>query len=101
LQVARDSLGKPITITSGVRCVEHNADPKVGGSATSSHLAGNGTAADVAWSDSAYLYELIAALICAGFRRIGINYEKHFVHVDVDLAKPSPRLFKYPQKSKN
>lgn len=99
LQVAREALGKPMSITSGVRCADHNK--KVGGSKTSSHLAGNATAADIAWSGNTHLFELVRALMGAGFRRIGINYEKHFVHVDVDLAKPSPRLFKYPQKTKN
>ena len=44
LQEVRDALGEPMRITSGIRCNTHNS--KVGGTAGSSHLEGNGTAVD-------------------------------------------------------
>lgn len=40
MQTIRTKLGKAIKVTSGYRCVKHNADPKVGGSRTSRHLYG-------------------------------------------------------------
>ena len=30
MQALRDKLGKKVKVTSGYRCVKHNADPKVG-----------------------------------------------------------------------
>ncbi len=46
-QTLRQHFERPVTITSGCRCPEHNAD--VGGAVTSQHLAG--TAADVVVKD--------------------------------------------------
>ena len=40
IQGIRDKLGKKIRITSGYRCVSHNASKKVGGSKQSRHLYG-------------------------------------------------------------
>lgn len=43
LQVLRERIGQPLTITSGFRCIKHNA--AVGGAKNSQHLYG--TAADI------------------------------------------------------
>lgn len=45
LQPLRDAIGKPLRISSGYRCTQLNAHPRVGGSATSQHVTGE--AADV------------------------------------------------------
>ena len=78
---ARELSGHPIKINSGYRTVEHNAI--VGGSDTSSHLAGR--AADLHCNTSSGRCDLITALIGAAFRRIGIG--KNFLHVDNDPRK--------------
>ena len=43
LQEIRDNFNKPVTVTSGVRCMHHNE--RVGGTPKSQHL--NGRAADI------------------------------------------------------
>ena len=40
LQRIRDVLGVPLKITSGYRCIVHNASKAVGASRTSKHLYG-------------------------------------------------------------
>ena len=40
MQILRDKLGKKIKVTSGYRCVKHNASKDVGGSKQSRHLYG-------------------------------------------------------------
>lgn len=39
--------------------------------------------------------DIIVDLLASGFDRIGINFKKRFVHVDVDYSKPSPTIFSY------
>lgn len=91
LQNARDLYGKPMHITSGCRCIKHNRN--VGGAANSAHI--QGMAADIATPTGTARYEIIYALMASGFNRIGINFKKRFVHVDVDYSKPSPTIFSY------
>ena len=91
LQTARDLYGKPITITSGCRCIKHNA--LSGGTPNSAHIQGK--AADIATPTGTDRYLIIKALIQAGFERLGINFNKKFIHVDVDYSKPSPTIFSY------
>ncbi len=87
LQSVRNYLNEPIIIVSGYRCEEHNAN--VGGSSTSSHLAG--LAADIYIPDNFYRYRLIEAIVLSkAFTRYGTgdrNGVKTF-HVDCDLSKP-------------
>ena len=40
MQILRDKLGKKVKVTSGYRCVKHNASKDVGGSKQSRHLYG-------------------------------------------------------------
>ena len=82
LQEVRDALGEPMRITSGIRCNTHNS--KVGGTAGSSHLEGNGTAVDIACDNSAYRQKILSA-ITPVFFRVGIS--KTFIHCDVDVNK--------------
>tara|TARA_R110002167_G_scaffold91458_1_gene246107 strand:- start:176876 stop:177232 length:357 start_codon:yes stop_codon:yes gene_type:complete len=89
LQVARDFAGIPFVITSGTRCPVHNK--KSGGLASSAHLAGY--AVDIAVDNGRERHIILAALIKAGFTRIGIS--KHFIHVDIDPSKPSPTIWLY------
>ena len=87
LDDARSIAGIPFTITSGVRTPSWNA--RVGGvqpslkSKGSSHLFGY--AADIACNNSADREIILAAVIKAGFRRVGIA--NTFIHIDNDPDK--------------
>lgn len=88
LQKTREYLGKPIKITSGVRCYAHNI--AVGGSANSSHL--RGYAADIQCETSDHRWKLVMGLMASGgFNRIGPKDK--FVHVDMDYEKTHYRLW--------
>jgi zinc D-Ala-D-Ala carboxypeptidase len=89
LDIARMNSTIPFTINSGCRCAKHNA--KIGGIKTSSHLYG--WAADIKTATSSERYEILAALLDAGFRRIGIG--KNFLHVDDDEDKPADVAWVY------
>lgn len=89
LNAARHAANTPFTITSGLRCVTHNASS--GGSPSSSHL--NGTAVDIKCTSSKQRYTIIQALLDAGFNRIGIA--KSFIHVDIDPSKPTGVVWTY------
>lgn len=93
LQMAHDLLpdNNIITVTSSYRCEEHNKDPKVGGSETSSHL--KGLAADLKCTNSTYRCHLLKALIKSGFNRIGIGED--FIHVDLDKTKIQNVIWNY------
>ena len=88
VQEVRNLVGQSITVTSGVRCEEHNAD--VGGSDTSSHVGG--WAADLRCDNSAHRQRLLAAVFQV-FDRVGIA--KTFIHVDVDTNKPAAICWVY------
>ena len=75
LQTLRNWIGKPITITSGYRCLAHNKT--VGGAANSQHLLGK--AADM-WVEGMSPDTLATHAEAVGFGGIGI-YDT-FVHVD-------------------
>lgn len=89
LDEVREIYGKPISINSGYRTIRHNAS--VGGKAKSSHL--KGLAVDIACSTSRDRYNLLEALKCVGFNRIGIA--KSFIHIDIDSDKSSDVIWVY------
>ena len=89
LEGARRLLGRPIHITSGVRCPAHNA--RVGGARESAHMLG--LAADLACPTPYDRYDLLMALLTMSFRRIGIG--KDFLHVDIDRTKPTDLCWLY------
>ena len=84
LQQVRTMLARPVVITSGVRCIKHNAE--VGGIPDSAHLSG--LAADISVWDNEERLELVECLLIAGFQRIGLYADSDFVHVDIDEGKP-------------
>ncbi len=81
LQELRISYGRPIVVTSGVRCPKHNEE--VNGEKFSSHLYG--FAVDIACTDSSQRWELVS-LAMRRFRRVGVY--SGWVHLDVDPTKP-------------
>ena len=84
LDEARHIAGVPFKITSGYRSPRHNQ--LIGGRPGSSHL--KGVAVDIACDNSATRAQILNGLYAAGLgRRIGIG--KTFIHVDMDIDKPS------------
>lgn len=81
LDEARDIAQVPFRITSGVRSISHNK--AVGGTENSSHLRGK--AADIACTDSATRFRIVAALLAVGFNRVGVH--PRFIHIDNDEIK--------------
>lgn len=75
LDLVREEYGKPITITSGYRCPEHNK--AVGGVPNSQHVSGK--AADISGASLDDLYD-----ICLKhFKAVGDGRRKGFIHVDL------------------
>jgi len=89
LQKVRNIIGRPIIITSGVRCEFYNASIKA--SMNSSHIPdkhGIGNAVDIACTNSKDRYEVVE-LAQKFFKRIGISGGQcgGFVHLDVDKSR--------------
>lgn len=90
LFTARKKANMPFIITSAIRCEAHNE--KVGGVHDSSHL--RGMAVDIRFINGIDLLVKVRELLAAGFRRLGVNWKKKFIHVDVDPGKPQG-MFEY------
>ena len=81
LDFAREMAGIPFFITSGLRTPEQNR--KCGGAIDSAHL--KGLAVDLKCDNSRERHKIIAGLIKAQFKRIGIA--KDHIHADIDESK--------------
>jgi len=97
LQKVRNIIGRPIIITSGVRCEFYNTSIKA--SMNSSHIPdehGIGNAVDIACTNSKDRYELVE-LAQKFFKRIGISEGSYggFVHLDVDRSKVQEVMWLY------
>ena len=62
-------------------------------SPTSSHI--KGIAVDIAFGNGTDLAIIMGALVGADFERFGINFDKHFLHVDSDKNKTFPTIWGY------
>jgi uncharacterized protein YcbK (DUF882 family) len=89
LDNARSLAGVPFKINSGYRTKAHNA--KVGGVDDSSHCGG--WAADIAATSGTIKFQIVNALLKAGFTRVGIA--SSFIHVDCDPTKPAQVIWTY------
>lgn len=76
LETMRAMLGRPIFISSGTRCEDHNL--KVGGKKSSAHLTGE--AVDIPYISKTEAYELVKLAVMNKLWGIGV-YEKH-IHID-------------------
>ena len=97
LQKVRDIIGRPIIITSGVRCELYNTSIKA--SLNSSHIPdehGIGKAVDIACLNSKDRYELVE-VAQKFFKRIGISGGAYggFIHLDVDRSKVQEVMWLY------
>ncbi len=91
LNKARKIAELPFVVTSGCKCLRLNK--AIGGSPTSSHKLG--IAVDLAAMNSKSRYIIVAALMQAGFLRIGIDFKRNFIHADGGMNKTWPALFGY------
>ena len=76
LEAIRAHFGKPVVITSGCRCPEHNE--AVGGSANSQHKLGR--AADIVVADTEP--DDVAHFVERTFNRGGVGRYSTFTHID-------------------
>tara|TARA_R110000764_G_scaffold175862_2_gene262160 strand:+ start:205 stop:570 length:366 start_codon:yes stop_codon:yes gene_type:complete len=90
LEMTRMMYGKPMKISSGIRCKTHNKN--VGGVDDSEHVGG--LAADIA-VNGGFERDQLVGFLRSHFQRMGIS--KRFIHVDVadKKDKPSPCLWVY------
>ena len=86
--------GFELSINSGFRSPEKNADPKVKGVKNSAHLTRE--AVDIDTSTSAMRYKLVKIGLELGFNRIGIG--KTFVHLDTSRELPQAVMWHYYPK---
>lgn len=89
LEKVRILYHRPIVISSGFRCPEHNK--AVGGLPNSAHLTGE--AADIVCAFSADRYHLIRILLLLQVTRIGIG--SGFLHIDVSKTLPQGVIWLY------
>ena len=81
LQVLRDHLGKPITVTSGYRSKEHNK--KIGGALDSYHVRGMASDIQVEGMKPKEVAEAIEGLIKEGkMMEGGIGIYRSWIHYD-------------------
>jgi len=85
----RQSLNKPVIITSAYRCPDYNK--QIGGAKNSAHM--KGLALDIAIPNSNYRFKVLEFLFKKGIRRIGIG--KTFIHFDIDDTLPHPVVWHY------
>ena len=82
VQMLRDALGRPLTITSGYRCAIHPSEAKK--STPGQH--NKGLAVDIRASNGAEAFELIRAGLSLGAN--GFAYGNGFIHLDWRESTP-------------
>jgi len=90
----RDILNRPLIAESICRCRQYNYSKDY--SETSSHIADDikeSEAIDFRATTSKERFEVVSAMIEAGFTRIGIA--KTFIHGDIDKSKAQELIFLY------
>lgn len=81
LDILRDAIGRPLVITSGLRCRVRNAE--VGGSPASRHLTGK--AVDLRCADDAARHQLLSYVLIRPVQLFPfIELAPRHVHLDVD-----------------
>lgn len=85
LQKIRDHFGKPITITSGYRCVKHNS--RVGGATGSRHTQGHAADIVVQGVTPAEVAKYAESIGVLGIGLYETAKDGHFVHIDTRTYK--------------
>ena len=78
LNKVREGVGSPLYLSSGARCVQHNA--AIGGARSSAHT--KGLACDIKCVNSNLRYKIIKAALAAGVTRIEWGTPT-WVHIDL------------------
>jgi len=78
LQEVRDHFGKPMTITSGIRCETHNA--KIGGAQSSKHITGMASDFKVKDTEPEVVYRWLDERYPDTY---GLGLYNSWVHLDV------------------
>lgn len=86
-------MGFELTITSGQRSVEHNADPNVGGVPNSEHTYKPAEGVDILCRQSTTRFKMVKWLLEHEVRRIGIG--NSFVHIGTAQDKPQFVIWDY------
>ena len=91
IDLIREDAGIPFIITSGARCLSHNA--AVNGKPDSAHT--RGLAADIKYATSQAAYLMEKTFYQHGIKRIGRNRKSKFFHIDIDESLPQNVSFDY------
>ncbi len=90
LTLARIDAGIEFIINSWCRCPKHDKEVKGEGNHTT------GKAVDIECKIPRDRAKIVFALVRAGFKRIGIDFKRNFIHADNNLMnKPFPALWTY------
>ena len=89
LDILRESLGRPLILTSGLRCAAWNGAQ--GGAPSSRHLTGQ--AVDIACDTDAARYELLAHVLIRPVLLFPfVELAPKHLHLDIDDRGPRPLL---------
>lgn len=88
----RHACGFPLVVTSGYRCPEHPEERRK--ARPGAHSKGLAVDLSVNYERA---YVLLNQALCHGVPRIGINQKggSRFIHLDVDVNLPNPRIWSY------
>ena len=89
LNLIRERLGRPLRVTSGLRCAFWNA--REGGVRDSEHLTGD--ASDLAVVTGADRWEIVQAAMAVGITRIGVA--RSFIHLGIRQRLAAPVIWTY------
>lgn len=78
-------LGRPLLVTSGARCQEHNR--RVSGAKSSLHLSG--MAVDVVSRDVQDQLDILREARLVGFRGFGRSMSGTYIHLDLGIHRPA------------
>ncbi|WP_085440285.1 D-Ala-D-Ala carboxypeptidase family metallohydrolase [Magnetofaba australis] len=100
LESLREVFGRPMPVTSGYRCPEHNAAISVTGS-NGPHTSGAAVDVLVSGQDA---YDLIDLAKAAGMSGVGVKqhgpHRSRFIHLDAlprAANQPRPTIWSYPK----
>ena len=90
LIAARIIAGVPFRLRSAYRCPKHNEEV---GSTSDNHI--RGCAFDIEYRNSREWFKIVDGALKAGFKRIGINQDLKFIHIDDNENHAQEVIFSY------
>lgn len=92
LQALRNQYGRPMPVTSGYRCPDHNVNISDSGP-NGPHTTGK--AVDVAVNRGRDAYDLVFMAMSHGFTGVGVSVKKGQANSFIHLDRVAPRLWSY------